>query len=149
MGKWIAGILASVIAALVVWQVTRARYPPPPELPVLSVSSWATPDPVELGRTMDIFVKVLDEQDNPVPDASVQLTPTSGSFLWASAGTEPNRGISDDAGLYTMTFQTVVQVGLIGADPPPANSSTGTISILVRKDGFADAHTELTVQATA
>lgn len=147
MGKWIAGILGSVIAALIVWQVTNAWNEPGPEVPTLQVSAWSTPEAVELGRTMDIFVKVLDEKDRPVPDATVQLTPTSGSFLWAAAGTDPITGTTDGNGLYTMTFQTVLQVGIIGGDPPPANSDTGTISVLVEQDGYQDGRVELTVRA--
>lgn len=147
MGKWIAGILGSVIAALIVWQVTNAWDKPEPEVPTLEVTAWSTPEAVELGKTMDIFVKVLDEKDNPVPDATVQLTPTSGSFLWAAAGTDPITGTTDGNGLYTMTFQTVLQVGIIGGDPPPANSDTGTISVLVEQDGYQDGRVELTVRA--
>jgi hypothetical protein len=141
MGKWIAGILGSVIAGLIFWQLTN-----PPEAPRLRVTSWATPETVELGTTMDITVKVLDQDDNPVPDAHVQLTPTSGSFLWAAAGTDPITGASDENGLYTTTFQTVMIVGVIG-DPLPANSGKGTISILVRKDGYQDSRADLEVRA--
>jgi hypothetical protein len=148
MGKWVAGIAASVIAALIVWQVIEILDKPDPSTPTLKVTAWSTPEEVDIGKTMEIFVKVLEEDDTPVPDASVQLTPTSGSFLWAASGTDPIRGATDSNGLYSMTFQTVLHVGIIGGDPPPANSETGTISILVRQDGYEDGHAELTVKAS-
>lgn len=142
MGKWIAGIAASVIAALIVWQIMEML-----EDPTLEVTAWSVPETVELGRAMEIHVKVLDEDDNPVAGADVQLTPTSGTFLWAASGTDPIRGTTDQSGLFSTTFQTVVQVGIIGGDPPPANSENGTISVHVRKAGYEDGADELTVSA--
>lgn len=145
MGKWIAGIFGSVITAPIVWQVTSYLDEPTRELPGLRVSSWATPEAVQPGKAIEVFVKVLDDSDRPVSDAFVQIIPTAGSFLWAASSAAPITGKTDPNGLYTMTFQTVVLAGVVGVEPQPANSDTGVISILVRKEGYSDSRATLTI----
>lgn len=145
MGKWFAGIAASVIAAVIVWWVLGILDTSPPNTPALHVSAWYVPEPAKAGKTIDIFVKVLQEDDNPVPDANVKLTPTSGTFTWAGSGSTPINGLTDRNGLFSTKFQTVLLVGIIGGTPPPGNTKTGSISIFASKAGYADSKTELTV----
>ena len=145
MGKWIAGIAATVIGALIVWWVLGILDAPDPPL---KVSAWYAPEPMEAGKAIDIFVKVLQEDDSPVPNAYVKLTPTTGTFTWAGSGTDPIEGITDQNGLFATTFQTVLLAGFIDAEePPPANTQTGSISIFVSKAGYEDSNTDLEIVA--
>ena len=103
---------------------------------------------MEAGKAIDIFVKVLQEDDNPVPNANVKLTPIAGTFTWAGSGTDPIEGLTDQNGLFSTKFQTVLLAGFIGAEePPPGNSQTGSISIFVSKEGYKDSNTELEIVA--
>jgi|GEM_PF-3596295 len=147
MGKWIAGIAATVIAALIVWWVQGILDVPPDNLPVLKVSAWYAPEPMKPGQAIDIFVKVLQEDDSPVPDANVKLTPIEGTFTWAGSGTNPIEGVTNQNGLFSTKFQTVLQVGIIGGEPPPGNSQTGSISILASKEGYEDGKVKLDIVA--
>lgn len=148
MGKWLAGIASGVIVGVVVWWVTGkgSPKPAPPPLPSLRVSAWYVPEPVEPGRVMEIFVRTLADNDTPIPGVSIKLTPVSGTFLWAGAGGPPIEGQSDQRGLFSTKFQTVVQVGLIGSPPPP-NSGRGRISVFAEKAGYVSSRSELEVVA--
>lgn len=147
MGKWLAGIAASVIAALVVWWVVGTLETPPPTPPPLEVSAWYAPQPMRPGKTIEIFVKVLREDDRPIPNASVKLTPIAGTFTWASAGSASIEGRTDRNGLFSTKFQTVLRVGVIGGTPSSGNSQTGKISVFVSKAGYKSSKTELVVVA--
>ncbi len=150
MGKWFAGIAASVIAGLIVWWVINTFFPgdePPVKQPVLNVSAWYTPEPMKAGKAIDIFVKVLKKDDSPVKGAVVKLTPIAGTFNWAGSGVDPIEGRTNQHGLFSTKFQTVLQVGIIGGEPPPSNSKTGRISILVKKEGYKDGRSELRIEA--
>jgi hypothetical protein len=96
---------------------------------------------------MEIFVRTLAENDTPVPGVSIKLTPISGTFLWAATGGPPIEGQSDQNGLFSTEFQTVVLAGIIGGAPPTPNSDKGRISIFAEKGGYAKASAELNVVA--
>lgn len=145
MGKWFAGIAASVIAAVLGWWVLGLLNSAPPDPPPLIVSAWYVPEPAIAGKTIDIFVKVLQEDDTPVPNANIKLTPVSGTFTWAGSGNQSITGVTDQNGLFSFKFQTVLQVGVIGSDTSPGNSRTGTISVYTTKTGFDDSRIELNI----
>ena len=148
MLKWIAGIAAGVITAVIVWWVLGILDAPPPSPPALKVSAWYAPEPIEAGKAIDIFVKVLREDDSPVPNANVKLTPIAGTFTWAGSGTDPIEGLTDQNGLFSTKFQTVLLAGFIGdEEPPPGNTKTGIISILASKEGYEDSKIELKIEA--
>ncbi|MBW7469470.1 hypothetical protein QQF73_11565 [Marinobacter sp. M216] len=146
MGKWLAGIAASVIAAVIGWVVIGILNAPPPSPPALRVSAWYAPEPAQVGKIIDLFVKVRREDDEPVPNAKVKLTPISGTFMWAGSSSHSINGVTGANGLYSTKFQTVLQVGVIGGTPPPGTSKTGSISIFVSKAGYADSKTELRIE---
>ena len=145
MGKWFAGIAASVIAAVIGWWILGILDTPPSNPPALIVSAWYVPEPAKAGKAIDIFVKVLREDDSPAQNANVKLTPISGTFTWAGSGSKSINGVTDRSGLFSTKFQTVLQVGIIGGKLPPGNSKTGSISVFVSKAGYADSRTELRI----
>ena len=150
MGKWLAGIASSVIAALIVWWVSNTLSNgdgPQVTQSVLVASAWYAPEPMKAGRSIDIFVKVLQQNDRPVAGAIVKITPISGTFTWAGSGANPVEGRTNQNGLFTTKFQTMVRAGFIGGEPPPGNSRTGKMSILASKEGYKEGRTELRIEA--
>ena len=108
-------------------------------------AKWVHFSSAVTGKAIDIFVKVLREDDSPAQNANVKLTPISGTFTWAGSGSKSINGVTDRSGLFSTKFQTVLQVGIIGGKLPPGNSKTGSISVFVSKAGYADSRTELRI----
>jgi hypothetical protein len=148
MTKWFAGIMATVIAGvLIFWFTEGLRQPTPPYNPPpgvapgnppsgpsviggpITVMCSANPHVLQPGNQTELVIQVISSQNTPVSNANVRVSSGGGTFT--SSGSTTVIGRTD----YSGSFRTIWR------SPSPAAKGY-VMGVTVSKQGFIEGRGE-------
>ena len=145
MAKWLAGILATVTAVIVIfWVIEQYRSPTPSQQPpspaispavphveteVITVRCSAIPRVLAVGGQAELIIQAVTLQNTPVFAADVKVDADAGEF--PSSGSTTVTGRSDNGGSFRTKWRS----------PIPAEKAY-LMRVTVSKQGFVDGRGE-------
>ncbi len=151
MGKWLAGIAATVIAGVLIYWLTQGfrqptptppPYQPSPNVPygnssnnppvsggAITVRCSANPHVLHPGDQTELVIQAISTQNTPVSGANVRIDAGGGVFI--SSGSLTVIGLTD----YSGSFHTIWRA------PSPAAKGYG-MDVTVSKEGFVEGRGE-------